>query len=476
MSRNCSICKLAAVAGMAMACAAVYAQAIDPRDGPVTAQINLASGPVPVTVSLHLPTGMGLGQQQGTAAAATPALTTGLPFHTAVFPALGSTVLPINFVGLDPRQGASTTVVPTVIVPLRFIFPNTGNPTLDGTNVVTAVVNSPIFQNADYMAGPVDLGVTQFGDALLRGEFWNLPGFSHDYHVLLAQPIVNPTITINVPAGLGNAYQLANSGYHGVVDTSFFESMIANLAAAFSANQLPIFLTDNVNLGTNGLLSNCCIVGYHASQGPPAATARTWIYAAYEEPGTYNGSELGLSWVDTVPLSHEISEWLNDPFVGGFDYGFLNFVPPAALTNGSCAINFETGDPLESAPLQGAPNTFTEVTNGTTYHLQDEVFLPWYLHIVPSFSVNGWYTFQNVSAQVPLVVNSPAQIAGTVMDTATTAFRSDQARGYGRPCVCRTWVSGRIYQYGQPGRPVLSGPDGHDCANRPGSCAISLKD
>jgi hypothetical protein len=27
--------------------------------------------------------------------------------------------------------------------------------------------------------------------------------------------------------------------------------------------------------------------------------------------------------------------------------------------------------------------------------LQDEVFLPWYLHSKPSFSVNGWFTFLN---------------------------------------------------------------------------------
>jgi hypothetical protein len=53
-----------------------------------------------------------------------------------------------------------------------------------------------------------------------------------------------------------------------------------------------------------------------------------------------------------------------------------------------CIINFETGDPLEAPPI-----VFTKITNGTTYHLQDEVFLPWYLHTNPSFSVNGFYTF-----------------------------------------------------------------------------------
>jgi hypothetical protein len=91
-------------------------------------------------------------------------------------------------------------------------------------------------------------------------------------------------------------------------------------------------------------------------------------------------------------LSHEVAEWLNDPFVGAFAFGFLNIVPPAILPgqSGACIINFETGDPLEAPPA-----VFTQVINGTTYHLQDEVFLPWYLHTSPSFSVNGWYTLMN---------------------------------------------------------------------------------
>jgi hypothetical protein len=98
---------------------------------------------------------------------------------------------------------------------------------------------------------------------------------------------------------------------------------------------------------------------------------------------------------DVVALSHEVSEWLNDPFVGRLQLGFLNLIPPAVLPGqgGACIIDFETGDPLEDLPTGQAQ--FTQVTNGTTYHLQDEVFLPWYLHTAPSFSVNNWYTFRN---------------------------------------------------------------------------------
>jgi hypothetical protein len=345
--------------------------------------VNLADGPVNVATSFDLPIGMGPAQDQ---AGVTPQAT-GLAFYTTTYPSLGLVQLPFNIVGTDPSLGPNTTTVPTVLVPLRFIFPNPGNPTLDGTNIIAATQNSPIFLTADYMAGSVDLGLTQYGDALQRGEFWNLPGFSPDYHVLLGTPSIAATVTVSVPAGMGNAYLLSSGGLVGVVDTFYFEEVLNSLLPNFSANQLPIFTTDNVYLGASGLIQNCCILGYHASQGPPIGTAKTWVYAAYAEPGTFS-----VSFVDVVPLSHEIAEWLNDPFVGAVSFGSINFIPPAVLPGqgGACIINFETGDPLEAPPV-----VFTQITNGTTYHLQDEVFLPWYLHTNPSFAVNGWYTLQN---------------------------------------------------------------------------------
>jgi PA domain len=263
---------------------------------------------------------------------------------------------------------------------------------------------------------------------------------------------------------------LQHIGFLGVLDTNYFESILAGLLPSYAANQLPIFVTDNVYLGTNGLIQNCCILGFHASQGPPIATAKTWIYAAYAQPGTFGGSQVGASFVDTVPLSHEIAEWLNDPFVGAFPG--LNFIPPAVLPGQgrACIINFETGDPLE-APVV----SFSKVTNGTTYHLQDEVTLPWYLHTTPSFSVNGWYTFQNLSAQIPLVINSPASIAGTYTNTATLDFApvntsvTDNVVYVGRGCP-----AGSI-SAGSPADSYLADPSGKIALIDRGACAISLK-
>jgi hypothetical protein len=450
------------LAGIAvlLCCSAAFAQV----DGPV---VNLADGPVSVVTTFDLPILTGPAQDQLGISALTPGLAFYTANYAAIFPSFGAFPLPFNIVGADPSLGASTTTIPTVLAPLKFIFPNAGNPTLDGTNVVAATQNSPIFLTTDYTAGSVDLGITQYGDALQRAEFWNLPGFSPNYHVLLDAPSVAATTTVTVPSGKGNAYALSGGGFMGVLDTTYFNQVLATLRSSYSANQLPIFLTDNVYLGTNGLIQNCCILGFHASQGPPIATAKTWIYAAYAEPGTFSAS----SFADVVPLSHEVAEWLNDPFVGGSPG--INFIPPAVLPGqgGACIDVSEAGDPLEAL----APFTFTKVTNSTTYHLQDEVLLPWYLHTSPSFSVNGWYTFQNVNVQVPLVVNSPASISGSYTNTAQLEFAPVNTTVTANVVyVGRGCPAGSISP-GSPADPYLANPSGQIVLIDRGACNVSLK-
>jgi len=369
MLRSFHYNKAAIIAGLAiLGCTPAFTQALDLPGGPagIGYYRNIVMGGAKQTIQTQ-----------------SSVQSTGLAFYHANYTGLRGGQLGFNIVGTDPSLGANTTTVPTVLVPLKFVF---GSFNLDGTNVIPAVQNSPMFLTADYTVGGTDLGVTQFGDALQRGQFWNLPGFSVNYHVLLGTPSVAPTVTVTVPAGQGSLFSLRSGGLLGVLKQSFLDSTLAGLLPAYTANELPIFITDNVFLSPGGGLPGCCVLGFHNSQAGPIATAQTWIYAAYTEPGTFGGNAI----LDVQPLSHEVAEWLNDPFVGAFPG--LNLIPPAVLpgTGGSCIINLETGDPLEAPPI-----VFTKVTNGTTYHLQDEVFMTWYLHTTPSFSVNNWYTLIN---------------------------------------------------------------------------------
>lgn len=318
----------------------------------------------------------------------------GTAFFQKLFLSLGSKLIPMTILGSDPSLGPGITVIPVVIVPVRFVFPNPGNPVLDGTARVTEVQNSPIFQNAEYSVGGISLGVTQYGDAVQRAQFWNYPGFSqNDYHVLLASPVVAPTVTAVVPstgcgatrtASCGAATLTSRGALTGRLDSSFFASVINPLVGNYPANVLVIFQTDNVFL-YSGVPTNCCTIGFHNSEAPPIATAHTWIFHAYTEPNTFIGDAI----LDVQVLSHEVAEWLNDPFISTISV--VNLVAPYVLPGheGACQINFETGDVLEEPPV-----VFTKSVMGTTYHLQDEAFLPYFLH-GPSFSINGWYTFLN---------------------------------------------------------------------------------
>ncbi len=361
-----------------------------------TGTISVDGNTYSVVLKFDKRVGPGPAQQAGGLDATAPTgnanLSGGLNFYTANYASFGR-AYPFNIVGTDPALGAATTTIPTVIVPLKLIFPNSR--VLDGTNQVASTQNSPLFLTADYTTGGTDVGVTQYGDAIQRAEFWNLPGFSQTgYHVLLSAPTIAPTVSITVPASgcttsaqnpggsCGNTY---GSGFIGVVNSDFFDAQLNTLIASYTPNVLPIFLTDNAFEGSDGTVSTCCILGYHNSEAPPIATAHTWIYAAYTRTGTFSGNVIQ----DVQALSHEVAEWLNDPFVG--DFPGINIIPPAKLPGqgGACIINFETGDPLEAPPI-----VFTKVTNAMTYHLQDEVFLPWYMHGT-SFSVNGFYTYLN---------------------------------------------------------------------------------
>jgi hypothetical protein len=112
------------------------------------------------------------------------------------------------------------------------------------------------------------------------------------------------------------------------------------------------------------------------------STAQTWIYAVYTEPGTFRG----YAFVDVVPLSHAVAEWLNEPFGGAFPG--INLIRPAVLPGqgGNCIINFETGDPLEAL----LPATwFTEMTNGTVYHCRTRHSSPGTCMDIP-FGVDGF--------------------------------------------------------------------------------------
>ena len=92
---------------------------------------------------------------------------------------------------------------------------------------------------------------------------------------------------------------------------------------------------------------------------------------------------LGSFAQDVSALSHEIGEWVDDPFVNNHVHCHDNSL-------------MEDGDPLENNSNYGA---FPYSLGGFTYHLQSLVFIG-YFGAPKTTSVHSWLAFQNDESKV----------------------------------------------------------------------------
>jgi len=290
-------------------------------------------------------------------------------------------------IGTDPNSTNVTTTIPVYIIPVKFKYPpKNGNATFDpkthvlsnGKTVIQNTIASPIFQaGVDFNQGGTDLGNTQYIDAFQRGNFWSVVSTNSNYHVLLGKPTVLAEKSITVSnSGQGSVFTnpFTGSGIVGTYDINLFDAKLQTWMAGFkkiNPGVLPIFISYDIFLTSGG----CCIGGYHNANGPQPG-GQTYSYATYVD-------SVGSFSQDVSALSHEIGEWLDDPFVDN-------------LVN--CHDNgiMEVGDPLEgTANYGGYPYTL----GGFTYNLQSLVFIG-YFGAPPSTSVHSWLAFQNDEAHV----------------------------------------------------------------------------
>lgn len=293
-----------------------------------------------------------------------------IPYWGSTF-SYGGKTYGYTMVGTAPSTGA-TTVEPTILQPIKVVFAD--GTEFDASTIAAATVASPIFQPASFSSG-----FTQYGDAIQRAMFWN-DGGSGSYHVLLSQPTVRPTITITVPQGAGFTATASRTGATiGLVNYHWWAGQLGEIlnTQGFSPTTFPIFLTKDIFLYI-GQPSNCCVIGFHGTNGAGHGNGnepiQTYAWSSWVSTPIFSeGSILNVN-----PLSHEISEWLADPFV-------VNKVPtwssPLAPQYG-CSSYLETGDPLVGVSFD---------VNG--YSLQDEAFLSWFAHDTPSIGINSQYTY-----------------------------------------------------------------------------------
>jgi len=307
-----------------------------------------------------------------------------------------------RMVGKDPTvvQALPSTSVKTALVPLIIHFSNglTWDPTLgdtcDATSAVTRTMNSPMVKQRAWTFGGTAVGKGQYSDAFQRASFYTQTkptGINPGYHVKLAYTQL-PAITVNVPnadAAFGTI--ACGNGHFAGVDIDWLDNYIQTTllpqlaTAGWGPKTLPLFLLGNVveYIGSPG---NCCVLGYHNATSS-AANAQTYSISMYDNTGLFSGSG------DVSVLSHEIAEWMDDPFVDNPTRPWGNIGQVSG-----CQNNLEVGDPLSGT-------VFTQTMNGKAYHLQELAFVSWFYHQSPSTGVNGWYSnrgaFTSAAAPCP---------------------------------------------------------------------------
>jgi hypothetical protein len=286
-----------------------------------------------------------------------------------------------TMIGTDPTSTNTNTTIPIEVVPTIFTYPSFGkmkfNPKKDtysdGETVLKNFLNSPLLDsNVDFKSGGVDFGKGQYIDSYQRANWYgNNVQSEPNYHVALGSPTILKPLKITVAAGQGvvekNPFgpsQIGTYGF-GAMDTQINNYIRAH--SEVTPDQFVFFVSHNIFLTSGG----CCIGGYHTATGIQPGGQTYGYTTLVTDKGSFSQ--------DVSAASHEIGEWMDDPF-----------------TNNRVGCNdnsiLENGDPLEGRANFGA---FPYVDHGFTYNLQDLVFIP-YFGAPRTDSVNNLLSFNQL--------------------------------------------------------------------------------
>jgi hypothetical protein len=326
-----------------------------------------------------------------------------------------------NMAGANPNSCSGSGCGVTIQADITPLIVKFDGMTYDGTAVVPATLASPVFALNDYGSttaataagafpdfprytdGPGgvlsqgDAGQSlQLEDATMRAQFNQVGG--SNYHLIL-HPNVLPAVTINVPSNQGTLVKSPEGVVFPTINISWWSAQINNLEQKADPTHLPNYLSNDVLLSEKG---GCCVIGYHGTRASGSGTGnsnsngnavvQTFAWASWLRPGTYPrvaGQPLPTDWAlqDIDALSHEISEWADDPFITN---GVEPWLTPTAPQYG-CTNILETGDPVVGIGFAMGSNSFDQgllpdgekMADGS-YHPEDEVFMPWFMRLAPN--------------------------------------------------------------------------------------------
>jgi len=326
-----------------------------------------------------------------------------------------------NMIGANPHTCSGSSCSVTIQADITPVIVHIDGLTFSGNDVLAATLSSPQFATNDYGTTPAATAAGAFplapaliegpGGALSQGDagqqlqlqdatmraLFNKTG-SSSYHVIL-HPNLRPAVTINVPINQGVLLQSGRGVIFADINISWWSAQIQNLETAADPTHLAIYLTNNVLLHVGQNVFHCCVIGFHGTRAAGYgggsnnsngdAKVQTFAWASWVQPGIYARPSGGTDWAlqDIHALSHEISEWAEDPFVNNTVEPWRT---PTAPQYG-CSGLMEAGDPVVAIGFAMGTNTFEQGSNPNGsqsadgyYHPEDEVFLPWFMRTSPN--------------------------------------------------------------------------------------------
>jgi chitinase len=349
----------------------------------------------------------------------------------------------VTLPGHDPHQ-SGTTVIPTVLVPVRLHFlapPAEHAPmTLDAAADVPRLLHSPVFSNVTFRAGET----TQYVDAMLRATTKAVSG----YHTLLGPPQVQP-VTVDIPAGYGYMLASKRTGtFLGMADVEYVEREIFRQIPR-QEGKLVIAVTHNTGFYTYGDATVCCSWGTH---GVDPSTGNSFVLASYLGAAPPLVEER-----DIQPLTGQLAEWVNDPLHDPlFHLEFRkplpegeNVVPrwqwPAAgaanrrgCGGDSPATRYTMQDPLDSNERSDLPAGPASVihTGVTAWHVANVALMGWYTGGEKPYSFPDSRLLQGPATPCPIAppaatnANEPAPPSAVAAAPRTTASNGHELIGY----------------------------------------------
>lgn len=306
-----------------------------------------------------------------------PARLPSIPTWSGSFQSEGATY-PYVMAGRKPQRGDETRIDTSLIV-LNFKFDEfgdaNGNPiVIDSSSIVQDVIGSPNFVKSEYTVGR-----GQFSDALQRASFWNV--MDRDWHTTIEKPRQLQTVTIEVPVGQAQVFDPGNGHLVAQVNFDFLYSQIQTILQLepVRTNELPILISYDVFADQ--------ALGFHDAievQQGNRAGIQTYLWTSWLDVDAF-----GPLFADATTMTHEVSEWMADPFIN-------NVTPDWSIpeSGGACNGILEVGDPIEFLATQMYPITL----HNHVYHTQNEVTVQWFSRDnVPSTAFQGTYSYPDTT-------------------------------------------------------------------------------